>query len=260
MCKKKLFKIIGFIVALFVVIFIIPIIINECYKLNCGYITMWSAADMLSFYGILLESVASVFLLAITIAYNRKQIVYEKNLQQQQERYRDIEKIFNQALDNIHPLEIQNIIGDAAKASSTELLYIQLTMYEAKAKAAVDQLRLSINENDYKELNALANKISEVMEEFVRIKNSYIEFFYDSLLSKMALQIMKNEEGSSKLTQLCFLQFISECKEKSKEICDRLLKIYDEKYQPLIQQKKEVFKQINEQILFDSKKMLHFKF
>lgn len=28
-----------------------PIIINECYKGDSGYITIWSAADTLSYYG-----------------------------------------------------------------------------------------------------------------------------------------------------------------------------------------------------------------
>lgn len=33
-----------------VIIFVVgvPIIINECYKANSGYITMWDAADVLS--------------------------------------------------------------------------------------------------------------------------------------------------------------------------------------------------------------------
>ena len=36
-----------------VIIFVVgvPIIINECYKANSGYITMWGAADVLSYYG-----------------------------------------------------------------------------------------------------------------------------------------------------------------------------------------------------------------
>lgn len=31
-----------------------PIIINECYKGDSGYITIWSAADTLSYYGTVL--------------------------------------------------------------------------------------------------------------------------------------------------------------------------------------------------------------
>ena len=29
----------------------VPFIINECYKKNAGYITVWNAADLLSYYG-----------------------------------------------------------------------------------------------------------------------------------------------------------------------------------------------------------------
>lgn len=34
----------------------VPIIINECYKTNSGYMTMWDAADVLAYYGTNLRS------------------------------------------------------------------------------------------------------------------------------------------------------------------------------------------------------------
>lgn len=37
----------------------VPIIINECYKANCGYITLWSAEDVLAYYGALVASVGA---------------------------------------------------------------------------------------------------------------------------------------------------------------------------------------------------------
>lgn len=46
----------------------VPIIINECYKMNSGYMTMWSAADVLSYYGAIMPQVleSSVFILRCT--------------------------------------------------------------------------------------------------------------------------------------------------------------------------------------------------
>lgn len=56
-------------VVLIFLVFIVPIIINKCYKLDKGYITVWNAEDVLSYYGTLLEAIVSVSLLAITIVH-----------------------------------------------------------------------------------------------------------------------------------------------------------------------------------------------
>lgn len=45
-----------------------PIIINECYKGDSGYITIWSAADTLSYYGTVLGALVA----AATIAWSRR--------------------------------------------------------------------------------------------------------------------------------------------------------------------------------------------
>lgn len=56
----KVIKIIfGIIAAIFLIVGI-PIIINECYKANCGYITVWDGADVLGYYGAILGSIIAV--------------------------------------------------------------------------------------------------------------------------------------------------------------------------------------------------------
>ena len=49
----------------------IPIIINEIYKIDQGYITLWEAKDVLSFYGSFLSFIGTVVLglIAINSAY-----------------------------------------------------------------------------------------------------------------------------------------------------------------------------------------------
>lgn len=60
-------------VVISVLIFGIPIIINECYK-HGGYITMWGAADILSYYGTILGAFIAIATLVTTIIFTRKQI------------------------------------------------------------------------------------------------------------------------------------------------------------------------------------------
>lgn len=48
MSKRKIIKnLLWVIIGAVFLIAGIPIIINECYKANCGYLTVWDGADML---------------------------------------------------------------------------------------------------------------------------------------------------------------------------------------------------------------------
>ena len=61
-----------FFVVLTAGVFAIPIIINEAYKYGKGYVTMWNAADMLSFYGAMLSFIGTVILGLIATNQSRK--------------------------------------------------------------------------------------------------------------------------------------------------------------------------------------------
>lgn len=39
------------VLSIIILVVVVPIIINECYRKNAGYITVWNAADLLSYYG-----------------------------------------------------------------------------------------------------------------------------------------------------------------------------------------------------------------
>ena len=63
MKKKIIYGIIIFII----LVFLIPILINECYLPNKGYLTVWDGADVLSFYGAVL---AAFFIAVVTTEYS----------------------------------------------------------------------------------------------------------------------------------------------------------------------------------------------
>lgn len=69
---KKIWFYFMIIIAVLFFFFIIPIIINELYKLNKGYITVWSAADVLSFYAEILSGIITIVALIITIYFGKK--------------------------------------------------------------------------------------------------------------------------------------------------------------------------------------------
>lgn len=56
----------------------VPIIINECYKTNSGYMTMWGAADALAYYGAIIASVGAAVGIYVSIKYSHKQYREDK--------------------------------------------------------------------------------------------------------------------------------------------------------------------------------------
>lgn len=58
-----------------------PIIINECCKGGSGYITIWNAADTLSYYSTVWGALVAATTMAVTIFFNRKQLQRERFLQ-----------------------------------------------------------------------------------------------------------------------------------------------------------------------------------
>ena len=65
----KVFLLIGSIV---LAIIIVPILINETYKVNSGYITIWGASEVFSFYGTILSAIIGIGGVFLTIRYAQK--------------------------------------------------------------------------------------------------------------------------------------------------------------------------------------------
>ena len=67
MMKKSWTKwILAAVIALLLIVGV-PIIINECYKTNSGYMTMWGAADVLSYYGAIIAASIGVIGVYFTV-------------------------------------------------------------------------------------------------------------------------------------------------------------------------------------------------
>ncbi len=97
---KKVKVIIIWLVVIFFFVGVIPIIINESYKygaLHGGYITMWDAADVLSYYGTLLGSISTIVALAITISFTRKQIQRDRFLERNREKWGKVDAVITRA-------------------------------------------------------------------------------------------------------------------------------------------------------------------
>ena len=101
--SKKKFVMAVFLAGIFFVV-IIPIGINELYKVSAGYITVWGAADVLSYYGTILGAITTIGALVVTISFTRKQVERENFIKNESEKWSKIEAVFIRALDDINPM------------------------------------------------------------------------------------------------------------------------------------------------------------
>ena len=59
-------------ITVILIVLLIPIVINESYKIGKGYITIWGASDVLSFYGSFISFIGTVILGLVAVWQNNK--------------------------------------------------------------------------------------------------------------------------------------------------------------------------------------------
>lgn len=76
--KRPWIKWCALVIAALAAIVGVPIIINECYKANSGYMTIWGAEDVLSYYGTLIAAAGAAIGVYSSIKYSHRQYREDK--------------------------------------------------------------------------------------------------------------------------------------------------------------------------------------
>ncbi len=166
---------------------IVPLIINECYKVPNGYVTVWDGAEVLAYYGLLLGSIITIVTLVKTIQFNRNQILEERKLLKEQEQWKEISDAISEVLMHIHPYKLKNVIIDNSINSIAQCVSI-LCVYETSAKMSLDnfknytdiQLWDEHQKNDEQIIQLLQDfteNAESVFEKSLAIKDSYLLCF-----------------------------------------------------------------------------------
>ena len=170
-------------IGLFVIIIFVvgvPIIINECYKTNSGYMTMWDAADVLAYYGTILGALVAVATVVVTILFTYKQIQRDNFLKSESEKWAKIEEIFAMALDTINPIRpMTEAMDTSMKNPGAAITTFQ--KYQKACKIASDQLIAFLNGADYPKVKTLLERANQATEEFSHICDEEIAI-YERLL------------------------------------------------------------------------------
>lgn len=157
----------------------IPIGINECYKANTGYTTVWDGSDVLGYYGALLSAVigatAAALTLAATISFNRKQIQRDTYLKNGKEKWGRIETVIANALDLINPQRVLLVSAENTGSSSDarhNSAIASLQKYKMDCKLSTDQLYTCLSSVDYPKVQNLLAEIAKASQQFFDIAQS----------------------------------------------------------------------------------------
>lgn len=243
--KTKFLVVLG---AVFLVVGI-PIIINECYKANCGYITVWDGSAVLGYYGTILGSVIAVISIIVTIAFTKKQIQRDSFLKNENEKWDKLKSIFLQTLSDINPMRILKDVMDNGFTDPTKAITL-LQRYQLDCKIANDLLNAHLNMNDYPKFKELIDSIAATAEVFVDISQKEIDQYSDFRLLQHKdtalemLRVEKERPGSFSKENIAFNKDILEkTKTISHESINRqitqlnteFIQAYEEKYRALLQ-------------------------
>ena len=269
---KRVLKIILGILVISAFLVGIPIVINECYKANCGYSTAWDASAMLGYYGTILGAIITVVTLVATITFTKKQIQRESFLKNESEKWSKLKSIFLDILSNINPMGTLKEVMDNGFIDPTKAIHI-LQRYQMNCKTSTDLLNAYLNMNDYPKVKHLIDGIAEMAEEFVDISSGEIEQYSDFRILQnkdsayQMVEIEKARPGSFSKENLATNQeIIKKLKNISSENINsqiafynsEFIRVYETKYRALLQSIGSTFETLEVATAQEADRLLNF--
>lgn len=262
MKNNRIIKIIGLIILFAFLIVGIPVIINECYKANRGYLTVWSGADVLGYYGSILGSAIAAITLVVTIVFTKKQIQRESYLKSEDEKWSKLESVFLKILDSINPISALKNVMDNGFTDPSKAINI-LQKYQMNCITACDQLNAHLNVSDYPKFKKLIDDIAEISGELIKISEEEFQQYSDLRFwnhkdnAIQMLEIEKEHPGSFPQDNIEFSKSIlkitssiqyTNIEEQIAKLNSDFVNVYETKFKALLQLTGATFEKINDEI------------
>lgn len=271
--KVKAVKILFIIVAGIILIAGVPVAINEAYKANTGYLTLWTAADVLSYYGTILGAATTIGALIATILFTKRQIQRQSYIDLQEKKWDKIDALVSDALETIHPSRMNEILANAIWKDKGEVIS-DLHLYIHRLHLAQDSLIGNISSEDYKEIKAVVDGILNAAQQYSDIALELINLHSKFLQLKMrenaqtSLRIMQANPNTydAKLADE-YLQLIQEYGDLSNEsinneinkVQSKITELHHNGYINLLAQKRQTFSVITERRNQQANKILNLR-
>lgn len=161
---KKIWKWLLLVLGAAVILVGVPVLINECYKVGDGYMTIWNAQDVLSYYGTVVGAGIAVATIAITISFNRKQIQRDGYLKSEYEKWSKIELEIRGVVEKINPQRVFTVSMDCQSAPNDNYGFIlsSIQKYQMDCQIASDKLIAVLSFEDYPRVEDIYVQIREI--------------------------------------------------------------------------------------------------
>ncbi len=253
--NKKITKVLFAMVLLFLIIGV-PFIINESYKADKGYITLWGASEVLSYYGTILGAVATILTVIYTIKFTRKQIDYEYTISQEKLKWEKVDNLLQEHFKKIMPTEIIKIFSSSEKVNQPVYYIEKIQVRMIEIKTSLDWIKSYINPDEYKLISdyiemllsvdeAICNVCSRVVESLIQFKKNDLHNEAQQAINNQNIPLSTEQLEIYKKTIMDnpyinpkeILDNLSVCSEE-------LLDIQKEKFQNLLNCKRDIFYKI----------------
>lgn len=268
---KKIVKVILAVLIITIFVVGIPIVINECYKANCGYSTAWDASAMLGYYGTVLGAIITVATLVATVTFTKKQIQRESFLKAESEKWDKLKSVFLEILENINPMVTLKDVMDNGFVDPPKAINI-LQRYQMDCRTSTDLLNAHLNMNDYPKVKHLVDGITEMAEEFVEISKGEVDQYSDFniLKNKDVFMLMAErenaypgsfakedmEENQANIEKLKTLNNEA-INSQIKHLNSEFIRVYETKYRALLQSIGSTFETLELESMRDADRLLN---
>lgn len=268
--KLKSKMVLSGIVIAAILIFGIPVLINECYK-HGGYITMWGAADVLSYYGAILGASIAIGTLVVTILFTRKQIQRESYLNDRKAHWLKIETLFTATLKEINPIPPMKEAIERGRTDPSEAV-TTFQRYQMSCQTAVDEMLSYLSGTDYARVKQLvdqiitaSNQCTQVAEEEISVY-SKMRDFRTRINAQQTIDMENKYPGSVPVDQVSFCRELLEGIDglstealfrELGDINEKLIAAYKNFYRPLLALKRTLFEQIDNEVQKEADSILH---
>lgn len=242
--SKEFWKRVGLFLFAVLLVVVGPIIINECYKPNKGYLTVWGGAEVLSYYGTLLGAVATIWVLDRTIRFTCRQIRYDRYIQNEEAKWKQIEALSVAALDYIQPVKLNEMYVIALSRLPQRYLSPEFVIFTTQSQTLCNAIHCNVTEKDKEVLRPFLKALEEIRKSTRKIADD----LYDLLQNENGIISKHNEKAAEIL--------LEKHKSQSTDLINQANKLQEKEYNELLQLKRDVFAKIYEQIEKDAMKLL----
>lgn len=253
---KKKGKIVLLVIIILFLIVGVPLIINELYKVDKGYVTLWGAAEVLSYYGTILGASATLLAVLFTIKFTRRQISYNYIISQETLKWKKVEELIQNHFKLIMPTEIIKIYSPSDVAMNPAPYIENLNVREMEIKISLDWIKCYINPDDYKLISDFIDKLCSIDREINDVCDKIVKCLMQFEKNTIYIAASKNiEQGKGILSSQKISEYESMVKtnpyveettifKKIRVYSDILLNIQEEEFTYLLNYKRDLFNRI----------------